>query len=133
MFQAQKAAANSRRRTSFGKKLEATSDGIQATHALGDITNLVHEASAAFDGGCWNEARTCMTLVKKALPYVQSAVSENFVLACPKGGASVGYTVSRISKEEKKSKSIESIDAEAFIEAMQVRLLYSGSVECQRE
>ena len=64
-----------------------------------------------------------MPLVKKALPYVQSAVSENFVLACPKGGASVGYAVSRINKEEKKRKTIESMH----------RLLYSGSVAYQRE
>jgi hypothetical protein len=109
MFQAQKAAANIRRRTSFGRKLEATSDGIQATHALGDITNLIHEASAAYEGGRFRMASSCMTLVKKALPFVQSAVSENIVLACPKGGTSVSYAVSRINKEEKKRKSIESL------------------------
>ena len=58
-----KTAANSRRRTSFGRKLETTSDGIQATHAAGDITNLVHEASAALEGGSWIDARSCMQVM----------------------------------------------------------------------
>ena len=108
MFQAQKAGSNSRR-TSLGRKFQATAEAIHTSHTLGDITNLVDDAWHAMKDGSNGRATGCMELVKKALPYLQSAVSDNTVKACPKGGTSVQYAVSRINKEEKKRKSIESM------------------------
>ena len=109
MFQAQKAAANSRRRTSLGRKFEATAEAIHTSHTLGDITNLVDDTWNAMKDGSTGRATGYIELVKKALPYLQSAVSDNAVKACPKGGTSVQYAVSRINKEEKKRKSIDSM------------------------
>jgi hypothetical protein len=109
MLSAQKRAANSKaaKRTSLGRSLEATANSLQADRALGDIANLIAETLVAYENGDRRKSKTCMELVKKALPIVQRGISENFVKACPKVGAGANYSVSRINSEEKKRKAIE--------------------------
>lgn len=105
MFQAQQAAARSRRRTSLGRKFKATAEAISTSRALGDISNLLDEAISSCRVS--TKGAASFNLIKKALPHVQSHVTQNVVKACPKGGASVKYAVSCIEKEAKKRKSIE--------------------------
>jgi hypothetical protein len=89
------------------RSLEATANSLQAARALGDITNLIDETLLAFDKGNRRKVKSCMELVNKALPIVQTVISENISKACPKVGAGANYSVSRINSEEKKRKAIE--------------------------
>ena len=104
MSLAQKRVAKKKgaKRTSLGRSLEATTNSLQSTSSLGDITNLVRETILANKNGKSKKFNTCMELVEQVLPILERDISEYVVKACPKVGAGANYSVSRITSEEKK-------------------------------